>query len=525
MYRVLIADDEEFDLQGLQRFIPWSQLGIDIAAAVNSGYAALDVIQENRIDILVSDIRMPNMSGLELARKALEKLPDLEIVFISGYEDFQYAKQALDLNAASYILKPVNDAELTEVIYKLKTRLDQKNKRKQTELEYEHIAPMIKHQIVHDLLLEMIDPDECLKLAKKINLPDQDTCFRAVVVEIDDFSWKLSSYEEGERERLLHSLLDKISGLCKDSNLTHYCKITPYRIALIVNEEIEYLKTVFEYWLQVIACNFPLTITIGIGNTAASPAMLKESLHQAERALDYKMFSGKSKVMLYSELEETQLQDTIRFELQLDALFMSLSNYDLVRINDEIEKLFDLVQGFRSKITVQHFIIVLIVKLDEYLHTLNENIYCMLEIDIKNLEILFQFETIGDIRSWLRRRLFELSELLQLKKEKGNQKLISEVTHYIEELLHTNITLRDIANKFSFSPNHLGFLFKENTGKSFTDYIIGLRMEKARRLLQNPKLKVFEVADQVGYKNLTYFCRQFRKEYGVSPGDYRKQSG
>lgn len=525
LYRVLLADDEEFDLQGLQRFVPWLELEMEVVAAVNSGYAALEWIQQEAIDVLVTDIRMPNMSGLELARKVLEKWSEVEIVFISGYEDFQYAKQALVLNAASYILKPVNDAELMGAIRKVKERLDQKNKRKQTELDYKHMAPLIRNQIVYDLLQGAIPADDIPQLAAQYNLPYRSERIRAAIVEIDDFSWKLRSYTEEARNQVLHSLVEKIFGLCAVHHMEHVCKISTYRIGLIVDGEMDKCKPMFQQWLREIEQSFPLTITIGIGNAVLSLANLRESFTQAESTMDYKMFGGKSKVIDYSEIGETQLQDTLNFELQLDALFVSMSNYRLVRIDDEIEKLFTLVKHFRSKVTVQHFVVSVIVKLDAYLHTLNENIYQLLDIEMKNLDILFQFETIGDIRSWLTRRLFELSERLQLKKEKGNQKLITEVIQHIEQQLHTNITLRDIANMFSLSPNHLGFLFKEKTGKSFTDYVIQLRMEKARRLLQDPKLKVYEVADMVGYRHLTYFSRQFRKEYGLSPGDYRKQSG
>jgi len=524
MYRVLLADDEEYDLQGLQRFVPWAQLEMEVVASVNSGFAALDYIQNEAIDLLITDIRMPNMSGLELARKVLEIWSDVQIVFISGYEDFQYAKQALALNACSYILKPVDDTELLSVLKNVKSRLDQNNIRKQTEMDYQQNAVIIKNQMMVELLTGAIHQEDITYIEEKYNMQCGDSPFRAAVVEIDDFSWKLNPYQNDERSKILQELVDRITTLCNEHHIQHFCKISTYRIGIVIDWGIEQCKLVFADWVHDVSRSFPLTITIAIGNHVFSLHELKDSYNQAENALEYKMFAGKSKVIDYAGIGKNQLQDTKNFELQLDALFVSIMNYELVRIDDEIDKLFTLVKSFRSKITVQHFVVSLIVKLDTHLNSLNESIYQMLGVEMKNLDILFQFETINDIRSWLTRRLFEISEKLQLKKEKGNQKLITEVIHYIRQQLQNNITLRDIANVFSFSPNHLGFLFKEETGKSFTDYVIHLRMEHACQLLKDPKLKVYEVADQVGYRNLTYFSRQFRKEFGLSPGEYRKKA-
>jgi len=527
MYRVLLADDEDFDLQGLQRFVPWTELGMEIVASVNSGFEALAVLRDEPVDLLVTDIRMPNMSGLELARKTLEMVSNIEIIFVSGYEDFHYARQALTLNAASYILKPVDDEELIGALKKVKARMDQRSKRKQSELDYAFGEPFIKNQVINNLLTGAVEKGDIPFIVEKLQLGPTESSLRAVIVEVDDCLWKLTSYEDQERNQILQELSSKLITFCNEQHVKHICKISTHRIGLIVDWSIEKCKDIFTDWVNMVQhSSCPLTITIAIGNAVPSIVHLNNSYISAEHTLDYKMFSGKSKVIDFSEVSEKQVQDNKNFELQLDALFVSISSYDLVRVTDEIEQLFTLLKSFRSKITIQHFVIHLIVRLDAYLHTLNENIYQMLGIEMRDLDILLQFETIDDIRSWLTRRLFEISELLQLKKEKGNQKLISKVIQYIdqEQCLQNNVSLKDIANVFSFSPNHLGYLFKVETGKSFTDYIIQLRLERARQLLQDPQLKVYEVADQVGYRNLTYFSRQFKKEFGVSPGDYRKQS-
>lgn len=126
------------------------------------------------------------------------------------------------------------------------------------------------------------------------------------------------------------------------------------------------------------------------------------------------------------------------------------------------------------------------------------------------------------MKSWLRRRMFELSERLQRKRQGKKYKLIEEIKAYIEVELENNVMLRDAAIHFSFSPNHLGQIFYDETGIYFSDYVSIRRLERVKLLLGDPKLKVYEAAHQVGYKNLSHFSKQFKDYYGVSPGDYRR---
>jgi len=276
MYKVLLVDDEDLDLEALQRFIPWQRLDMQVVGAMNSAVAAAKYAAEAELDVLVTDIRMPRMSGLELAKLAQEKNDGLRIVFISGYEDFSYAKQALSLNACSYILKPVNDHEVYDALAKAKAQLDYARGMKETEQAY----------------LEMI----------------------------------------------------------------------------------------------------------------------KRRDAQSETAT---------------------------------ASASSLQPQPDDRGNRPFKK---------------------------------------------------------------------------------NRKLAQDIIAYIHAHMHEVITLRNAANAFSYTPNYLGLIFKEETGISFSDYVVQARLEKAKELLKHTNLKIYEIADQVGYRNLNYFSKQFKDGFGLSPLEYRRLS-
>lgn len=140
MYQVLIADDEILDLEGMCQFIPWAELGLEVTGAVNNGFEALEVFEQKTVDILVTDVHMPGMSGMELARKALQLCPDLKLIFVSGYQDFAYVKEALSLQAYSYVLKPMDDLELIAVLQKITNELNEKQRREEIDIVFSQAA-------------------------------------------------------------------------------------------------------------------------------------------------------------------------------------------------------------------------------------------------------------------------------------------------------------------------------------------------------------------------------------------------
>ena len=177
-----------------------------------------------------------------------------------------------------------------------------------------------------------------------------------------------------------------------------------------------------------------------------------------------------------------------------------------------------------AKFTIYNIVLNIITKLDAYLYSLNESFNSVLGIDLSNLEVIYHFETIDEIQSWLRRRLFEISETLHTKKMKSNVKLIDEIEQYVDARLGENFRLQDVAEYLSYSPNHLGKIFRDETGERFNDFVTRKRLEKAKNLLRGTMLKIYEVGDEVGYKHLTHFGRQFKETYGMTPSEFRNQA-
>lgn len=521
MYKVLLADDEVLDLEGMKTFIPWEELGLEVVDAVNNGFAAYSLLEREKIDILVTDVRMPNMSGLELAQKALEKQEDLRVIFVSGYQDFNYVKQALSLNACSYVLKPMDDKELIDSLVKVRQDLDKERKTHETQQAYKQMIPIVKNEYLLQLLEGELHPRSMEVLESEYGFDRFCWPGRVAVLETDDLSWKLNPYDDKQRRDFLIEFYGKVIALCDGFRIRYVCRITKQRMAFLLDQEAD--MSGLNEFIDLAKQSYPFTITVGVGEAAHCLAGLQDSYKKALEALDYKMFYGKGKLIDFHDIRSAEIEDVKNLDIRLDSLFAAMTNYDLVNIYDELEKLFRLARSLHSKFAIHNFAMFLIMKLDGYLHTLNEDLFQLLGMELQNLDILLQFETIDDIQSWLRRRSFEISEMIHVKKQKKNWKLIHEIIGYVQQRLHQNITLRDVADQFSFSPNYLGHLFKEDTGKNFSEYVISLRMEKARELLKDNKYKIYEVADQVGYRYLPYFSRQFKDTYGMTPLEFRRK--
>ncbi|MDF2835399.1 MAG: AraC family transcriptional regulator [Paenibacillus sp.] len=522
MYKVLLVDDEILDLKGMQAFIPWKDLGMQVVHAVTSGFAAAEIIEREPIDILVTDVRMPNMSGLELARKALDKLENIKIIFVSGYQDFNYVKQAMALNACSYVVKPMDDNELIESLQKLSEELGAERQKAETEQFYKGMIPIVRNEHLLQLLEGSLDDGAMQALQREYELDRLNWPVRVVVVERDEWMLKRGSEDAEAESDWSGQFVHAVSQACGRLRIDHVCKLGGNRVGLILGKDKspEQLRDA----LTQEQFGSPFTFTIGAGEAVDMPRALKESYRHALLALDYKVFIGKGRIIRHEELQQTQVKDVQNLDIQLDALFEAMTEYNLVQVHDELGLLYGLANNLRSKYTIQNFTVFLIMRLDAHLQKINEDLFQMLNLDLGSLDDLLRYETMDEIHSWLRYRIYELSELLQNKKQKKNWKLAHDIAADVKQRLHENITLKDVAEKYSFSPNYLGHIFKEEMNTNFSDYVATLRMEKAGELLAGTNLKVYEIANLIGYRYLPYFSRQFKDYHGMTPLEYRRKT-
>lgn len=525
MFRAVLVDDESYDLEGLRRLIPWNELGIEVVCSENRPLAALHYIDNHEIDLLITDIKMPVISGIELSRKAIERNPGLKTVFISGYQDFQYAKQALDLKAHGYVLKPVDDDELIGVLRGTVEALEQERIPKAKVELAGTIAsfPFIHNDILQHLLEGNLEPSTLHAFLQlyPLDLHFESAC--CALIEVDDMLQRIGQGPEKVGHEL-DQLIAKIGSFITETGIGRWCRVNRSQIGWICTAEPPTVEQRLQALVNHVRETGAFTITASYGKPVTSLEELAHSFAQAKTFMNGKMFVGKNRVIPPSLVKPGITKDVKDLSVVLDAMFGAMAGYRLLHICDCIDELFAVAALFEHPVKVYHFSIHLATRLEAYLGTLNESFESLLGWGIHQMDIIHSLETVEDIKRWLRNTLFQISEILFMKKQHKNRRLMEHIDGYIRERLADNLTLREIANHFAYSPNHLGVLFKEYTGESFNDYLVRLRMEKAIELLGQHQYKIYEVADRVGYKNIAYFSRQFRDYYNITAADYRKQS-
>lgn len=521
MYKVLLVDDEELDLEGMKRFIPWVDLGMEVVDGINNALSACEIIKNKDIDILVSDVNMPYMSGLELARIALEHKPNIRIIFVSGYQEFSYVQEALSLKAYSYVLKPMNDKELISSLLKVKRDLDDELKHREVEMAYHEMIPIVKSDFLIRLLEREESEESLAKMSISYEFDQLKWPIRVAVMELDNLSWRQAGSLTTQKE-LARTFMQQIHQAIAEISKIPYCKLSSQRVAILL-EDSNY-NAMIDALMDSVQQQLTTSMTTGIGEPVYTLDQLQLSYRQAVEAVEGKMFLGKGSVIKYEDVStEPGMLDAKMLDEGMNTLLKAMEEYELVQICDELETLFGSIQNLRSRFTVHNLSNYIIWKLEQYLSSRNEDLFDLLGMEIHHLDILMQFETVSDIRSWFIQHIFEISERLYEKSNSRDSKFIRSVIQTMKERMSENITIKDIAQHFSFSPSHIGFLIKERSGNTFNELLVQLRMEKACELLKEPGLKIYEVADQVGYRYLPYFSRQFKEKFAMTPMEYRKR--
>ncbi|WP_123039392.1 response regulator [Cohnella candidum] len=516
---ILLVDDEAVDLEWLRRRVLGSALDLHIAGTANNGFAALKILEQEPVDLILSDIRMPIMSGTDFARRAKEIHPNVKIVFISGHEDFGYAREAIEINAHGYLLKPVGDEELHGMLSSVFAKVEQERERNRSVSEaLSLVGEELLLRWFHD-----VDPGQVESHIRSFLEPLLRGGTAAAIVEIDDLERAARNGSETDKRAITAQAAHLLKEFAEHWPLGRLLVSHNARFVVLATEPEDRFTLLLEGLLDEIRGKLPITVTIGIGQYARDMERLHESFRQAQAALSAKWLLGKNRLIKDSSESEPRGVSSSSLDEAVDRMLQGILEYDLVAIDDSLMELFGRSELALRKNDVYDLIIRITSKLHADLQKMNENLYELLQWESHQPMLLFQFETVQDVISWLRRRFFELSELLYSKKQKQKRKIIDEIIRYVEEKLEQKVTLKEVAAHFAFTPNYLGHLFHEETGLHFSDFMQEKRMDRVRALLGDPTLKVYEIAERVGYKNIIYFNRQFKQFTGMTPGEYRKK--
>jgi two-component system response regulator YesN len=528
MYSVLLVDDEKLELDTLQYYFRTESINIHIAGTAKNGQDALIKIEQLKPDIILTDVRMPIMDGLELAKQVRERYPQIKLVFLSGFDEFAYIKAALMLEAVGYLLKPVDPIELQTVMNKVIAKFE-------AEQINATSAIALQENLLKKLLIESQEENQS-KLIQQMNQIQpgfNESKWGFGLVSIDDYRLQLNETHDNESEQKSFALLRELKDLIGVGHVFlmkegYYGILLPASALVNVSQLDEhYVLEKLEMSFNTIheklgiALNFP--VTLGFSNRLSEAAKLHLLFHEANLAIESRFYKGSGHLITYFKEDKVETDTAISLDNQ--AVFENLLLLHIDKVEMRLHSFLEHATTIKMK--KEHLIQLLTGLIDTIwvqLHKHQPDI--LAEIGSKNeaWRLLHQLDTISSFQMHLSRLFREIDHYLRIKLlTDKNARLVSQVISILEVQYGEAWTVEDLAKKVFLSPSYLSGLFKERTGQTLIEYTTKIRMEKAAELLHDPSLKVHEIARQVGYESTSYFCSIFQKHNSVSPNDFRKR--
>ncbi|MCY9694515.1 helix-turn-helix domain-containing protein [Paenibacillus alginolyticus] len=531
MYNLFIVEDEWLVLQGLKLTIPWEEMRCTLIGEARDGQAGLEGILANPPDILLTDIRMPAMDGIQLAEKVAELLPQVKVVFLTGFDDFIYAQKAVKLGAADFVLKPTNPDELIQVIGRITSKLDEERRlqsqQERLKLKYGWEKPLIEEKVLYDLMLDYagtLEKEWFVEYGTGLEHTDGGVVippYRVVLLQMDGLK------DMGTDSRQLRDQIkERIKELSKELSTLTLVRINETRYAFLANRQIERgdLADLFDS-LMVLLSSFAQRCVLTVSHSFTTIDMIPAAYIQAMRAMYQTVFLGGEKMIWFEDIERLQETVSVNHTVLKELIeLVKWGNPSSIEAQTGLwySHLIHLhADGFTARRSFFEFIVTLnsLLLRDSELHN----------IVIDSGFLLTSAERVDDsLEQWLIRlndTLFEwnrqCAELSDPQKKSG----FEEIELFIREHYAEDISLQGIAERYHMSESYFSRLFKKQVGTSFLEYVTLIRVGQAKELLTNPRLRIYEVSVQVGYQDQRYFSQLFRKYTGETPTEFRKRLG
>lgn len=543
MLKIFLAEDEVVVRETIKRMIPWEELGFELVGEAADGEMALPLLIRQQPDLLITDIKMPFMDGLTLARLAKKEIPGLKVVILSGYDDFNYAKQAIGIGVEDYLLKPITKNALIERLSEIRSRYEHEKTQKEYYEKFQREMQAYEKNSSRDFFEALVDGSmdmmEVYKRAEKLGLDIVAEAYNVLIFTMncdEDFSGQRDEYSSWEAESL--ELLEGFfaghtSALLFRSNIFSYgVLIKGHRETIQENTRacVEEIKKILnrkdggrEWFLAV-------------GRPVERLSQIQKSYHTASRAFSQRYLYDEN-VLFYDEMETmeqrgnaTDAEDNAYLQkVDVNALNPAILQKFLSNgLQEETENFvkdyfYAIGQEPMESLVFRNYVILNVrFSVLSFLKGLGCNTD---EIEPEDTEEVLT-ESGKNMESAIAYAKKMISQAIEIRDQNSGNKNRSILktavdfidSHYMEE----DISLNTVANVANVSSNHFSALFSQNMGQTFIEYLTTLRMNKAKELLRCTGMRSSEIAGEIGYKDAHYFSYLFKKTQGMTPSDYRK---
>ncbi|NIK75112.1 two-component system response regulator YesN [Paenibacillus castaneae] len=532
MFKVMIVDDEIVVRKGIMTSIDWAAHGIEITADARNGKDALYKLQQEPVDLIVTDIRMPFMSGIELARSVKMLYPNIGMILLSGYEDFQYAKEAMLIGIQHYLLKPVIADKLISTIMEVMDSEHKKRIMRQADLIksklFNENLPFIKSKFMNSLINKRLDKSEMMEKANSLRISLEGPMYQIIVMEIDDYTIFKECLSQKENEAYLFALLN----VAEETLVSRYRGFVGFgesgKLIILINIEADTsIMSLCEDIQSKLMHYLKVSVSIGIGQPVHYIMNASQSYDQAVQAIQEKAFFGKGKIIVYLEQNGTRSPDSKRlvfFRDEEKKLVQSLLTFNIEGLRETIDHYF---MRFKSESIsfegIKSYCVRIMICLIQTLKEMDIDSERVFPAHFLPQIAVEKYELVADLEIWINEYMEQVIDLIGERTKHHSKKIVKEVIHYVRNHYDKPIGLTEAADYIAVTPPHLSKVFKEEMGITFIKWLNQLRMEEAKRLLKHTFLKTYEIAEKVGFQDYKYFSLIFKKHTGYSPRDYRNK--
>lgn len=535
LYRIMLVDDEEEVRKAMIRKMDWERLGFTVVGDAENGEEALEKLEQLEPDVVMTDIRMPYMDGLTLTARIRDKYPSVKILIFSGYDDFEYAQQAIKLNVTEYILKPVNGEELAEILKRIRVSLDKEIEQRRDidtlRESYLGSLPILRELFLNDLVRRTTDVANVVPRLREygIDILDARKWLAAVihVEQMDQTGGQILS----QHQELIPISVKKLV----EDHLKPYCRFAIFNsmdgitVVAAVDEGNTQtgLINVFSDICKESRRVLEVVITIGVGHSCSTLEEISRSYQNAVDALGYRAIVGGGKTIYINDMEPVS-----RGKLELDSkseseLISAVKFGNRESISSEIRTLISRMDDVRVHARQYQLYMLSIVNcLTRLMQQHDLNLEEMFGGQDSYGEILAGNRPREEFAAWVIPIACRMNEAMNRERDNTTRKAVLEAKEYIREnYSNPELSVEMLCRYLHMSPAYFSTVFKKETGQTYVNYLTEVRLNKAVELLNTTEDKTYVIAQKVGYQEQNYFSYVFKKQYGVSPTKYRGTQG
>ncbi len=537
MYRVLLVDDEVLVREAISENIRWDDLGYELAGNCQNGKEAIEFLEKNSVDVVLTDICMPFVDGMELSEFIYKNYTNINIIIFSGYDDFEYAKKAIKYNVEEYLLKPVTASELSKVLTDLKEKMDSKKMEAEKYIRlyesYNKNKLLIQSKVLDDLIKGSKTIEENEKALRENNIILDATGYRVAIVEIDPDGDRKAQDEQMKQYSSLMTFA--VYNIC-DEILQHNktglaCLGNDNRVFLLFKTNTpksfeQEVKSICSELSGKILQFMKLRVTIGIGRAVNNKEDIHRSYEEAEYSMKYQYLFGESSIIDMSDIiKKKEVNGDIVLEVMIDSLVLAIKINDKAGIDQILKQIEEAIKvALPDKNRSDLYLQQIMIALCNTLKAAEMEEYRIYSFRNQMLTDIADAKSLGKVMELLKDYSYRIGCEIEMQKNIGGKKQAMLAMDYIEKnYADPDLNLNSVCSYLSISTSRFSTIFKNITGETFMEVLIRIRMQKAKELLENTDLKNYEIAEKVGFSDPHYFSLSFKKMTGKTPSEYARE--